>query len=251
MVNATYHQKERFWKYIPRETAPNFTDCNILLLKKDAFAFKENEIVKMISLPQYEASLDEYFKLYVAIHQFYCELYGRNSATKDTLVFFPEDREWQGDGYKRANLIAMACPPSFTPETKHTLAHEMGHQYGCGANVESWEDWLNETTAEWSALLYDLHNDALLFKSRIELHFQAMKGKALNLRENGDNRPNDVHDVGTLIYYKIFVKHGEPAIVDLLRAFDQCKTKTTDCFIKQLVMNGKNNLAEEISSHLS
>ncbi len=35
-------------------------------------------------------------------------------------------------------------------------AHELAHEWCSGANCVSWEDWLNETTAEWSMLLYCL-----------------------------------------------------------------------------------------------
>ena len=100
----------------------------------------------------------------------------------------------------------------------HILAHEIGHAYAAGADTISYHDWLNETHAEWSALLYLEKFRRKLFEDlteKMEAESRA-SDKTLCLRECGDRRPDNVHRTGTLIYYRIFKEYGEEVIAVLV-----------------------------------
>lgn len=63
-----------------------------------------------------------------------------------------------GGGYCRSGLIVLTPEPIETPEEqvnlKLYLAHELAHIWWQLADKSSWEDWLNESFAEYSALLF-------------------------------------------------------------------------------------------------
>ena len=52
------------------------------------------------------------------------------------------------EGYFRKGLIVLSDLPSEKIAIDAFLAHECGHIWATGANINSWEDWLNETFAE-------------------------------------------------------------------------------------------------------
>ena len=54
------------------------------------------------------------------------------------------------------------------------------------------------------------------------------------IRPNGESRPSDVHETGTLIYYEIYQHLGAGAIITLLKTFDALQIKDTEHFMQAL-----------------
>lgn len=61
----------------------------------------------------------------------------------------------EGGGYARPGLIVLSSLADHKPEQRARLlryiAHEFAHLWWAGADVSTWEDWLNESFAEFSA----------------------------------------------------------------------------------------------------
>lgn len=247
---GTYDADDNVWRIPGIELAPQIMDCNVLMIKKDAYGFLENERVAVFFEQEHREMAERVFSFFTGIHQYYVALYGTDRIGKTTIAYLPEEDEWGGDAYTRSGLVVFGHGPEDSPEQRHTFAHEMGHAYGRGADVFSWEDWLNETVAEWSALLYESNYEPELFEAQIRRHGQSCKGKELSLRPMGDERPDEVHSAGTLIWYEIYRTYGGGAIATLLRAYDGLSNKNTDALLKALEDGNEGNLADAIRKHL-
>jgi hypothetical protein len=72
------------------------------------------------------------------------------------IVFAPRD---EGGGYARPGLVVMLYEGAYAegstagPGFIRYLAHEISHLWWRGARTTDWEDWLNESFAEMSALM--------------------------------------------------------------------------------------------------
>lgn len=245
-----YDTEAKAWLIPGIELLPQITDCNVLMIKKDAYGALENGSVTVFFEPEYREMAERVFVFFSNVQQYYVKLYGIDRIGKTTIAYLPRMDEWSGDAYSRNGLIVFGHEPEDLPDQRHTFAHEMGHAYGTGADVFSWEDWLNETVAEWSALLYESEYDPDLFEVQIRKHEQKCEPSGLSLRPIGDERPDEVHSVGTLIWYEIYKVYGGDAIAELLRTYDALREKNTDALINRLVVNGKSYLADVIKKHL-
>lgn len=247
LVNGVYDAQAHCWHYQPSQQA--FSDCNILLYDSQACASIETESAHMLFFDDHFKPLAPVFSnSYSAILRYYAHLYGHSSRSQRTIVFLPQQNHCPG-AYIRDNLIVFGKSYEGPDRLVHILAHELGHAYATGADTESWEDWLNETNAEWSALLYTHYHNPTLFDALINEAQANYKRSFLALRPEGNQRPYDVHTTGTLIYYGIYQRHGRPAIETLLKTFAQLATKSTEHFIATLEQTAP-VLAKELRCHL-
>ena len=249
MIHGTYEKADQCWYYTVSKADKERHDCNILLLNKSYYHSKENNAVRLYYLPEFEEKMQLYYMAYSSIYRFYISLYGVDKIGKMDIVFLCVKE--QLGAYYRDGLIVFSTVPDNPADVIHGFAHEAGHAYGCGASVETWEDWLNETTAEWSALLYEIENDPDSFSNNIQRYKMQMQGKPLQLRGAENSRPDNVHEVGTLVYYEIYMQYGKGAIKTLLKTFDALEQKNTASFLASLKSGGFPEFAEMIKRHLS
>jgi len=229
LLNGTYDPADRCWHYHAQQQA--FSDCNILLYDPQACAAFENDSVRMLFFDRkYRSSASAFAEKHAAIVQFYQDLYGRASNQKHTVVFLPQSKNAPG-AYIRKDLIVFGETYPDKRRALHILAHELGHAYAIGADTESWEDWLNETHAEWSALLFAANTAPDLFDALISELQECCHQQPITLKPNGSARPQDVHTAGTRLYYGIYRQYGGDAVKMLLQTFDQLKNKTTASFL--------------------
>lgn len=107
----------------------------------------------------------------------------------------------------------------------------MAHEWCSGSKYNSWEDWLNETTAEWSALLYALHIDnAALFDFIINKNL-SLYDSLPPIKTIDGSRPDGVHSKGTVLFYRIYLRYGAYVVRKLVQIFAALSEKTTSEFI--------------------
>jgi len=117
------------------------------------------------------------------------------------------------------------------------LAHELGHNWFLGANTSSWEDWLNETGAEWAALLY-----ILLIKKDGEELFSLNLSWAKDTYKNTPvikspdlKRPAEgVHTRGVMLFHEIYLRYSVDTIKTILQTLAGLEEVTTDNFLSEL-----------------
>lgn len=100
--------------------------------------FPEADIQSIISTSQ--TVLDYFGRIYPKQKESYIKFVVKHSATG-------------GGGYNRPNFISLRLK-TYGLSTQKTIAHEVAHFWATGADATTWQDWLNESFAEYSALLY-------------------------------------------------------------------------------------------------
>lgn len=231
LINGRYDPDLGLWRYVcDNKEVP---DCNVLLLCKSRYHCVQQEGVSFWYFePSHGDRIDQLAEHYASIREFYKKFYGHITAEDVSLVVLPEKYHNYG-AYQRERLTVFSELQGEMGDKIHGLAHELGHIYGAGADTATWEDWLNETHAEWSALLYLRECQPQIFAAAVEWLEQNYKQSG-TLRPHGDARPNEVHDTGTLIYYDIYKTWGLSEIEALLRIFDGLPTKDTEHFLQAL-----------------
>lgn len=243
-INSILHNERREWQYLTHNQS--IKDCNIMLIHKDhSFHYQNQNIDLYYFDSQYQSYMYEFFHQYSSIYEYYIQLYGHDKIHHTTIVFLPN--QYHLGAYKRDYLVVFSEIGDDIENEMHRLAHEIAHAYACGANLQTWEDWLNETHAEWSALLYELENRPVLFEQSIQRKLAEPHSNCLRL--DGEQRPDDVHTTGTLLYYEIYQMYGIESIKLLLRTFDQLENKNTNHFLTALSLEDK-VLADFIQSRL-
>lgn len=236
LINGFYDSEHMLWKYNTKHQKL-LKDCNILLINKEkSFKYTNNNFDLYYFNSKYEQYTKKFFERYISIYNYYVNFYEEDMIQKTTIVFLPE--KYKLGGYRRDNLIVFSELSEDIDEEMHRLAHEMAHSYACGADTNKWEDWLNETHAEWSALLYEFENNENLFRKLIK-NIISMEDSNILLKPNGMERPDDVHKVGTILYYNIYKKYGINRIKLLLKTFHHLKDKNTSSFLSELSKKDK------------
>ncbi|MCL2409173.1 MAG: hypothetical protein FWC96_06105 [Oscillospiraceae bacterium] len=237
VVNASYSESEKSWEYRPKDF-----DCNILAYK-DAKSI-QNDLLCLLYIGDNDELAKVYFDAYTNAAEFCADLFETNRLSKCTLAVLPDGNAH--DGYCRESLIVLGGFIDDPSYARHLLAHEIAHNWCAGADFNTWEDWLNETTAEWTSLLFLLHSgNADKFNSVIADKFQKCKNSPAIKTPDG-SRPEGVHDKGTLLFYRIYQQYGYDAISKMLRLFDVLTEKTTENYIASIRENLSSDIADII-----
>jgi len=143
----------------------------------------------------------------VAMLQTYERWFGESDQATISLV---ESKRERGGGYARPGLIVLGQLNAVTaPEERANyiryVAHEAAHGWWNRAPPDSWDDWLNESFAEYSALLMvrDRLGDAE-FNARIDQKRQASEGASAiwNLARSDVSTEARARDVNLALYSK-------------------------------------------------
>lgn len=156
-----------------------------------------------------------------------------------------------GGAYKRDGLIVCISPGTDEKEAIGVNAHELAHEWCSGADVGSWEDWLNETTAEWSMLLYCLdRNKTEIFEAMTAEHL-AKAPEFPPIKAADGSRPEGVHTKGTALFYELYKAFGNETIKSIIRLFVDLDVKTTEKLFEKMGALGLNEAAGFIEKNLS
>jgi len=151
-----------------------------------------------------------------------------------------------GGGYRRKDFMWCTTPGGSAEEIAWLSAHETAHIWCCGADSYTWEDWLNEATADWAALLFalDSRNSSLfnfILNPKLERYSSLPPIKTVD-----GSRPDGVHEKGTVLFYKMYKKLGIEAVSKVIRLFTDLDIKTTSSLLDSLYTNNDNEIADFI-----
>lgn len=245
VIGAEYLEEKDVWLY--RQTSE--IDCNIIGgCKEKYFVMEDEELSLFFPDERMRDKVEPYYRGYHEIAEFYRSFYGNDKMGKMTLFFLPDIGEDFG-GYKRDGLIVFTAVKENIPSALHHIAHELAHSYAMGADCYSWEDWLNETHAEWSALLYELEKDEAFFEHCLAKTRERYGDRKLALKENGEEHQEFVHEAGVLVYEKIYRRYEADSIRTILRTFDHLSEKSTAKLLETLTADGEGKFACMIESY--
>ena len=126
----------------------------------------------------------------------------------------------------------------------------MAHTWCSGADAGSWKDWLNETAAEWSMLLYCLdRNKTEIFDAMIAEHMEKSHGFPPIKTADG-SRPEGVHTKGTVLFYELYKAFGAETIKSAIRIFVRLEIKTTEKLLAEMRAQGLSEAADVLEKGL-
>lgn len=139
--------------------------------------------------------------------QLYETWFGGNKNKDITLV---ESARTRGGGYARPGLIVLGNLSDTDYTQKHAsyiryLAHEAAHIWWRNADTSTWEDWMNEGFAEYSALLViEKVLGAEEYNTRIKLKEREIKGipPIWGFDRSDRSTPATIKTVELLLYSK-------------------------------------------------
>lgn len=149
-------------------------------------------------------------------------------------------------GYFRKELIVLCDLPSERIDVDAFLAHECGHIWATGADVNSWEDWLNETFAEVLSLCFIKKQYGIEgYMTRINSIRQIAEKSPKIKSENGD-RPDGVHFKGAYLMHRLSECFGEDKLIEIIRIFVKSSKKTTENMLNEI----KETLGQDIAKFI-
>lgn len=151
-----------------------------------------------------------------------------------TVVISPRKK---GGGYCRKNLIVLNESENNLDKTSYEqyFAHELAHLWWTNGKRDSWEDWLNESFAEYSVLSYvrSEYGEKFLTK-KIKNYEKQIKGTPpiFNLDRGHEMSYLALYPKGALILNKLYGFLGEQEFNRLLKRISILKINNTSHLFK-------------------
>ncbi len=251
VVNGSFDSQTGEWIY----GNTNHDEGNIIALRNGSYHVSTTDNFSFYYLNEAEkVYADNYIYYYKEITSYYSSVFPPRNIGKMDIVSLGLDG---GGAYFRNELIVINslnvnCDIESVKENTITLlGHELGHNWFFAANTSSWEDWLNETGAEWSSLLY------ILSLSNHKLFEQQLDWPLKNYQETPPiktpdlKRPEGVHMRGTIMFYEIYKKYGKEVILAILRTLASLDEMTTENFLNKLRIEMGNVIPDIIEKGLN
>jgi hypothetical protein len=170
----------------------------------------------------------------------YFEWFGDIKASQVSIVVTPRSK---GASYARRGFVVLT---SFEDEKYYQnrigyfqyIGHEFAHFWWTGAPTASWEDWLNESFAEYSSLMAVREKfGEESFVNRI--NEKQKRSKGLPAIKGIDRTSSEAHavlyDKGCILLYALESQIGKESFLRLLKQTKINKVNSTEQFLKVLM----------------
>jgi aminopeptidase N len=178
--------------------------------------------------------------------------FGPASARKLTVVFA---RRTRGGGYARPGFLSLVYDPA-SGERRGLLkqiAHEVAHFWWHRAPTTTWEDWLNEGFAEYSALLVLRHRygEGAFTEKLTAYEPAAAKAPPIwGLARDDDEAYAALYQKGSLLLYGLEKRVGEKRLLDVMAAGSRREVASTRDFLSTLESMTSRPVREDFEARL-
>ncbi len=159
------------------------------------------------------------------------KLFGKIDSTQLRFAIAPFEI---GGGYSRKNFICMRTT-QYNHNTLRGIGHEIAHFWWNKAVTSTWEDWLNESFAEYSMLVYFRERFGQdFYNKQIDEYLESIKDTpAIWSISRNDNQAYVVlYQKGAVILHE-FEKHvGSQKFFNFLKMVNEQKVSNTNDFMK-------------------
>ncbi len=174
-----------------------------------------------------------------AIHLLYSKNFGPLSSQKSNYHFIMTTRK-NGPSYSRGNFAVMTkMDMSEYRSLFKVTAHEIGHFWWNKADINSWQDWLNEAFSDYSSFM------ALRAKYG-EKYVTALWQKAqesfytlppiMGISRTHKKAQEVLYQKGAYLLHQLRQKTPDKQFFDLIKSTYRSKVVTTDQFIGQIAL---------------
>jgi len=200
--------------------------------------------------------VEDVFKKGLQALKWFSEWFGVTSSVDMRIVITPRI---EGGGYARTGFVVL--PRIDTESYKEeevsyfsNLAHECAHLWWANAPVNSWEDWLNESFAEYSALMAvrelfgtERFESILAKKLKRSEGMPPIKG----IKRNDERAFTVLYDKGCLVLYELEQMAGRKEFIEVLRKTFQQKVSSTAEFVELVGADVSNEAKKKLNRLLS
>lgn len=155
--------------------------------------------------------------------------------------------------YARKGFISLSLKNGFANSDKKTLAHEIGHLWWKNASFGTYEEWLNESFAEFSALKWMEQNlSNVEFKEFLKKYETAYEKpiKISQTNPDSDNWYSIVYFKYPFVLYKLEQKIGSKTMLEFLKATYNHKISNTKDLLKLLSNYTDKKTVEEFEKEI-
>ena len=152
VASGDVSQRDGFWHV---EHSTPVDDCGFIAaptLKEVRTQVGEATVVASYSSPDGEQLAQAFSQRGAEILAYFNSIFGGTPIKSVDIVIAPR---LEGGGYARRGFIVFGMGFDLTDEVKiyRYIGHEFAHLWWYRADTTTWEDWLNESFAEYSALM--------------------------------------------------------------------------------------------------
>ena len=224
-------------KKVINKTIP-MVDCAILASNgfNEIEVYLEDIKLKVYYIEDENEVLAKRIRKYVIdIFNFY-KSFGKTMNEEVSIVIAPRK---YGGGYCRPGLIVITKEDDRSEEDYFKfIAHELAHLWWNNADPTTWEDWLNESFAEFSALIALRDNfGEKEFNNKIKEFEESIKGlPPIKFLNRSDEKAFLVlYRKGPFILYRLEKEIGREKFLDLLKLIHKKNINNTEDLLEEIV----------------
>lgn len=236
VINSKYeHDSIRLEQQIPSN------DCTIIASEKfkNIKTYAENTCISVYYTSEKHKDLaDKISNISKIVMKQYIP-FGNVGIDNYSIVIAPRE---DGGGYCRPNLIVVTPDDDYENEVEYFkfIAHELAHIWWNKANTNSWEDWLNESFAEYSAMIAirQVYGESY-FNELISKYRRESKNlpPIRNMNRSDSNAYSILYRKGTVILNSLENRIGKDKFQELLHKTHINEINTTDKFLNTIEIN--------------
>lgn len=250
LLKGSFDPTDEVWRY----GGEGFDPFNLILYRKSDVHIAHGEHITIYYLDEHcRDAAEQSMRVFEDILTFYTtELYHQPYHGHIDMACDAPPVSQDGGAYKRKELIVTNTPGSSEDDLIGINAHELAHEWCAGASWD-WNDWLNETSAEWSMLLYALSRGKTGLYQRMMARHQKIAAQVPGAIRTADGRrpAEGVHSKGTVLLDNVYHQLGEEAVRAFLICFVNLEEKTTDQLLHRLRDTGWGALAERLEAGIN
>ena len=159
--------------------------------------------------------------------------FGKTSTKNLSIVIGERD---DGGGYCRPELISLSSLEGYNElDNFHFICHELAHMWWLDAPSNSYEDWLNESFAEYSALIAIREEfGEVEFTKLINGYRERSKDlkPIMNIKRDDPTAYGVLYEKGACVLNKLEIRIGKNEFIELLKEMKLRKISSTESFLE-------------------
>jgi hypothetical protein len=185
------------------------------------------------------------------IAETYTQWFGKPASDRLTVVLNPRD----GASYSRPGYISLCYnkDPSAFDGMIYTMSHEVAHFWWHGASDETWENWLNEGFAEYTAMMYLRQTKGeAAFQKQVAKQERRVEGAPplWGVDRHAPRAAAAIYGKGALDLYTLEKMLGRQRFLKFLRALFEKNIKTTNGLLAELAAEDGQQVATNFENLL-
>lgn len=228
----------------------NYKDIPVILSDKFQFFTAKDEKIKFSAIDLSGEQIKDIKDSSENIYDFFEDFFGKSDSKNLIVAVNPFAHPMS---YARKGFISLSLKNGFANSDKKTLAHEIGHLWWKNASFGTYEEWLNESFAEFSAMKWMQQKlsrtDFEEFLKKYEVAYQKPI-KISHINPNDDSWYSIVYFKCPYILYKLEQKIGNEKMIQFLKTTYEKKISNTDNLLKILRLYADESIVQEFEKEI-